>query len=305
MSVPAAAVGFLRTGAARRLRDHLARSTAWRAVARSEALLARFLRTEEGQAARILPALAGEELERLAPAAARLRADLVARAAGKVGAALERIGQDAFRALVGLVRDRWRKLELETLRGWAAEYLVKDLPELKALLARLEARVARREGWRRPELVRDLVTADGRAWGDWTVISVSEDGKRLWVMAVIESKSISNARDLADMKRSGFGQFLWDWLRARSMGLKVPAVEGPGLHFDPPEIVAELPGPHVNPERDLYTEYVAFTPRGVGEAGRRKLAAQGFALAQGNDWVWPVDPDTLSELLQLIRRADR
>jgi hypothetical protein len=86
--------------------------------------------------------------------------------------------------------------------------------------------------------------------------------KRLWIMAIVESKSPSNFKD-------AFDQLTKDVKRIRTEGISIH-----GEYFSPDEIHIELPKPGTLP-KDAVTELIAAIPEAPANsiAGERALAA--------------------------------
>jgi hypothetical protein len=90
---------------------------------------------------------------------------------------------------------------------------------------------------------------------------INGKNKRLWIMAILESKSLSNFKE-------AFEQLINDVKRILRDGVTID-----GEYFSPDEIHIELPKPGTLPE-DAVTELIAAIPeeRAVSVAGQRALA---------------------------------
>jgi hypothetical protein len=188
--------------------------------------------------------------------------------------------------------------DFKAIRGEVVEFFIREAPNTAALLSTLEERASRVKGWGKPELVRGVRTPDNLEIADWMIVSQHENGD-LWVMAIIESKSVSNTVDLAAGERP-VGQHLWDYIRMRSEGLVLDWDVQP-REFTPKQIKVnprQAFGP-VPPPSALPTELIAVTPREFTEGQLKKLRPQGVGLTR---WPWPVDED---ELLRLVRQLKR
>lgn len=219
---------------------------------------------------------------------------------------LAAIDQATFVELLQLALLRGNR-SLESLRGLLVERLLRTLPEV-ANLERVLNRVVvaankRGPGWSKVRMVSGVVDGHGKEVGDLLMVATHEDG-RLWVLAVLESKSLSNTDDLARLKDLPVGQHLWDLARARTRGLVVE-----GRTFKPGKVVmepvpigrrtgadavvgvkaaadraAEMAGGH-------YTQFIGFTPREMTKGEIRRVSTQGIQI---ESWPWPFDLADLS-----------
>ena len=185
------------------------------------------------------------------------------------------------------------------LRGIIVERYVPDMREMGALLSNL-ANYARRSDrkWSTPTLISGVRTPDGREIADWMVLCTHPDG-RIWVMALIESKSISNTADLVSHRGTGLGQHLWDILRAKSQGLQIERVDAQGNLTQtvvlPSKLVLQPRPLQGSTSSGLYTDLIGVTPRAFSNGELRKLSSQCVSIER---WPWPVDED---EMLRFLR----
>jgi hypothetical protein len=175
------------------------------------------------------------------------------------------------------------------------------LPELDQLMVAMrKVRQATNqrlgERWGPPRFASNVLDGNARQLGDLLIVSVHPDG-RVWVLAVLESKSVSNIEDLARLGNRPVGQHLWDYLRGRSTGLTID-----GRYFKPAQVqlapvpVTQWSGPAVvgtKPEATrlaemtgAYTQFIGFVPRELTNGQVRNIAAQGI---QVEIWRWPFD----------------
>jgi hypothetical protein len=204
---------------------------------------------------------------------------------------LARFDQRVWAETIARLLNRGRE-DLRALRGVIVERFVPDMQQMTGLLKTLEKRVTK--GWTRPRLVSGARTPDGTELADWLIISEGPNGE-LWIMAIIESKSISNTRDLVRSRGRDVGQHLWDYLRMKSEGL-VLQIEGEVRTFRPRQIqVNPVPLGAPPPKSGLTTELIAVTPREFTAGELRNLSHQGANITR---WPWPVDEDEMSRLIR-------
>lgn len=188
------------------------------------------------------------------------------------------------------------------LRGIIVERFVPGMKEMKVLLRDMEAYTKRiGKGWSVPKLYSGARTPNGREIADWMVISRHSDGK-VWVMSVIESKSISNTADLISHKGEEGGQLLWDFVRAKVDGLVLEHTDNEGnvvrLVVDAKQLVIEPRPLRGGTANGLYTSFIGVTPREFTNGELRKIAAQHVDIER---WPWPVDE---FELMHMIRALE-
>ncbi|MEU7827237.1 hypothetical protein [Catellatospora sp. NPDC049133] len=190
----------------------------------------------------------------------------------------------------------------QSLRGLIVERLARSLPELEDMMSALDKVRARASAklskkWGKVQLVGGVTDGQGKQLGDLLAISVHPDG-RVWVLAVFESKSISNLDDLTRLKDLPVGQHLWDYVRAKGHGLMID-----GRHFKPEKVVLEpvpvrartggtaVVGPKDAAQRlaemdGYYTQFIGFAPKEMSNNQALRIAAQGIQLEL---WRWPFD----------------
>lgn len=190
----------------------------------------------------------------------------------------------------------------ESLRGLLVEKLFRDLPEAVELVKSMDKirLVANRglKGWGPARIVIGVRDRLGRELGDLMVVSEHTDG-RVWVMALVESKSLSNTRDLVEHGERAVGQHLWDYTRANATGLMIE-----GVYYKPSQVVLKpvpparwtgagaVVGLKSAAERTqelaggLFTQFIGYAPREMTKGEIRTVAAQGIQLEV---WTWPFD----------------
>ncbi|GIF97709.1 hypothetical protein [Catellatospora citrea] len=190
----------------------------------------------------------------------------------------------------------------QSLRGLIVERLARSLPELEDMVkaldrVRLRASEKLAKKWGKVQLVGGVADGQGKQLGDLLVVSVHPDG-RVWVLAVFESKSISNIDDLTRLKDLPVGQHLWDYVRAKGHGLIID-----GRRFAPEKVVLEpvpfraragttaVVGAKSTADRlaemsGYYTQFIGFAPKEMSNNQALRIAAQGIQLEL---WRWPFD----------------
>ena len=230
---------------------------------------------------------------------------------GKVDAAV-------FAELIQVAMARGNR-SFEALRGLLVERLLRTLPEFDELMKTLDLALAaankRARGWGPATVVSGVVDGEGKEIGDLLVISTHKDG-RVWIMSVLESKSISNTKDLVNLADRAVGQHLWDFARARSRGVSIDGkfVKPSKVVMEPVPVVQRTGGAVIDAKataerarqmtRGLYTEFVGFAPREMTNGELRRIAAQGIQL---EIWRWPFTIDEFSmfqrDLVDLLGKA--
>jgi hypothetical protein len=211
--------------------------------------------------------------------------------------------------LVGFEEDVWAETvaatiaegdtELRSLRGKIVERFIPGMKEMRELYARL-GKLAESKGWKILEPISGARTPDGNEIADWMIVAEHKDG-RIWVMALIESKSISNTRDLVSHKGRGVGQHLWDWIRLKTEGLVLTKEGGEAVKYLPEKIEgAPVPLGAPPPSHGLTTDLIGVTPRDFTKGELKKLAGLGVDIKR---WPWPVDQDEFAKMLQELRNA--
>lgn len=190
----------------------------------------------------------------------------------------------------------------QSLRGLIVERLARSMPELEDMVkaldrVRLRASEKLAKKWGKVQLVGGVADGQGKQLGDLLVVSVHPDG-RVWVLAVFESKSISNVDDLTRLKDLPVGQHLWDYVRAKGHGLIID-----GRHFAAEKVVLEpvpfrartgttaVVGQKNAADRlaemnGYYTQFIGFAPKEMSNSQALRIAAQGIQLEL---WRWPFD----------------
>jgi len=203
--------------------------------------------------------------------------------------------------MIRKVMDR-KGRSLESLRGLLVEALGRNIPETGELLDAMEfvrkrANKALKKKWSPARLVSGVRDGTERELGDLLVVSENADG-RVWIMAIIESKSFSNVTDLSTHGDRKVGQHLWDWRRAKTRGVSFE-----GRHYKAQDVVIEpVPaaawggGAYVPKKKSAadrvremsgyYTEFIGFAPQEMSVEKLGNLADQGIQLEY---WPWPFD----------------
>lgn len=216
------------------------------------------------------------------------------------------VDEQAFAELVQIVSKRGRRSS-EAVRGLIVERLLRAMPEFEGLLDSMDLIVAaankRGKGWGPARLAHGVVDGHGKEVGDLLIVSQHKDG-RLWVLAVVESKSFSNASHLGHLKDLDVGQHLWDWARAKSRGLFVDGThyKRSKLEFTPvptsDKVEAGVVGAKTVAKRvddaskGLYTQFIGFVPKKLGKADVLRVADQGIQIEV---WEWQFDLDLLDK----------
>jgi hypothetical protein len=231
------------------------------------------------------------------------------------------LDKGALADMVRMVMERGEK-SFESLRGILVEALARKLPSTEALRSSLDsirkqANKVLKEKWGPVRIVSAVRDGNSRELGDLLMICEDPDG-RVWVMAIIESKSFSNVADLSTHGEKKVGQHLWDWTRAKTSGLQI---EG---KFYPPKKIEMGPvpnaawgGPAVVSEKTAaqrakemagghYTEFIGFAPQELSNDKLLNMAVQGVQL---EFWPWPFDIAEFNafqkELTRTVERALR
>lgn len=203
--------------------------------------------------------------------------------------------QEWAEAMARLI-NRGEKEDIKAIRGVIVERFIPGMKEMAKLYDDM-VKLAKASGFDVPALVSGVRTLDGRELADWMIIAQRKDGS-VWIMALIESKSISNTADLVLHGEKPVGQHLWDIWRAKSVGFKVEKVHKGGISttsFKPEKVIAGLPS-STQP-----TRLIAVTPRDFTPAEVKKLAVKGLPLP--DRWEWPVDQTQLKNMLEELMKA--
>ncbi|UUL83805.1 hypothetical protein [Sphingomonas qomolangmaensis] len=232
-----------------------------------------------------------------AEVAQRLRAQLLSRFEW-----LDKVSDQAFVEIYLTVHNRGKMVDV-VVRGLTVERLIAEMKEMARLTRELETQLAARgKGWGKLQLLSGLKTGDGRQIADWTLCAVHEDG-RIWVMAIIESKSISNMEHLIEQKGRGTGQFLKDFMRAKLEGLIIDIVDLQGnispRKFRPAQVLLEPIPPGATKLGPYPTRFIGVVPDKF--SARQLLNAETAGLAM-ETWAWPVSQ---SEMLKLINAIEK
>lgn len=206
-----------------------------------------------------------------------------------------RLTEQEWAETVATVMAKGERVNLRGLRGVVVERLVPKMKEMEKLYADM-VKLAKARKWRPPALVTGVRTLDGKELADLMIIAEHEDG-RVWLMAIVESKSISNTADLIAHGEQPVGQHLWDLFRARSEGVRIEKFEHGGLtqtSYPPDKIVAAVapPKPAGN---ELATRLIGIAPREFTSGELNRLAVQGVTIER---WPWPVDDERLLKMLE-------
>jgi len=196
------------------------------------------------------------------------------------------------------------KRSYEALRGLIVEKMGWDLTETKDMHAAMEKvtkALAKRFGtkWSAPRLVANVTDGEGKQLGDLLLISTAPDG-RVWIMAVIESKSLSNTVELSKMEGKELGQHMWDWVRAKTRGVIID-----GKVYKPGKVLCEPVPAASRASTDAvvsvksaatrqaemtgyYTQFIAFVPKDLTAGQIRNISRQGIQI---ETWLRPFDLD--------------
>lgn len=197
------------------------------------------------------------------------------------------------------------KMSSEALRGLLVERICRALPETRDLLHAMDKVMlaankgtAKGKGWKNLRFAYSMVDGHGKQLGDLTIVCEHPDG-RVWIMAIIESKSVSNTGDLAKLGDLPVGQHLWDFTRAKGSGVVID-----GRMFKPSKVETrpvptgswgEKAGAVATKSTDQrvkemaagrFTQFIGFVPREMMPYEALRVAADGFQLEL---WKWPFD----------------
>jgi hypothetical protein len=218
------------------------------------------------------------------------------------------VGMDkaTFAEMVALAVERGR-MSPQSLRGLLVEKLCRTLPDTRELLGAMDAvqkaankGLAKGARWGRPRFAYSIVDKAGKQLADLSIICEGPNG-RVWIMAVIESKSASNVDDLVKLHGKNVGQHLWNYTRAKSGGVVIDGefIKPSKLEFTPVPVgkwgeragavakkdaaarVKEMSG-------GLYTQFIGFVPQELSPYRALQLAEDGI---QVELWRWPFDLD--------------
>lgn len=265
---------------------------------------------EKKTIARRWKSLALAALDRLAVDVSKvaLAAGMVAAEAAKLQvklkdrfAWLSKFSEQAFAEVYATVLNRGRHVDV-VVRGLAVERFIPDMAQMDALTGDL-AKLLKASGkdWGPPKLLSGLRSGDSRQIADWVVCSIHKDG-RIWVMALVESKSISNMEHLIEQKGRGVGQFLWDYLRAKDKGLIIDVVDAHGnvtpRSFEAGKVLLEpvMSGATKTPKYP--TRFIGVIPEKFSERALLNKKSAGLII---DEWLWPISQ---SELLKLIGKIE-
>lgn len=213
---------------------------------------------------------------------------------------LTRVDPAAWRTTVLILLARKRQ-EFKALRGLIVEAFVPDMAEMKALLADCRKLVGTRKGWGPPRQVTGARTLDGREIGDLLVISEHPDG-RVWIMAIVESKSLSNTKDLITLPGEP-GQHLWDYVRFKTNGFKLPGPPGKASEWLPEKIEIEPIPRGTKPRPGAFeTKLIAVTPEDFTPYQVNRLIAAGHDIVH---WRWPINPGEFDPFLREVSKVLR
>jgi hypothetical protein len=154
------------------------------------------------------------------------------------------------------------------------------------------------KGWGQPEVVSGVRTPNCKELADWMIVSQHPDG-RIWIMAIIESKSISNTKDLMEHQGANFGQHLWDIYRALGEGMDVERTTADQVvttPYRPPKVVGGVP-PAAS---GFNTRFIAVKPRDFTTGEVNSLGIQRIHI---EEWPWPVDEHKTLKLIEDLINA--
>lgn len=214
---------------------------------------------------------------------------------------LKGIQPGTFADMVGDAMGRGKR-SFEALRGLIIEKMVRDLPQAAKLLEHMEEIVlaeAKRTGrkWSKPRWANGIRDLNGREWGDLVLVSTS--GDEVWIVAIIESKSFTNVKELAEQEGKQVGQHVWDWVRAKTIGLEVE-----GKTFARGKVHCEPVPPNkwmatskdaVVGAKDLatrkaqmqggrYTQFIGFAPKELSDGQILAVSGQGVQIEMWGQW---------------------
>lgn len=200
---------------------------------------------------------------------------------------------------------------LRVLMGLIIERYIPEMAQMRRLL-RESRTLATKAGkqWSEPVLVSGCRTLEKKGkelevkeLGDWLIVSRHEDG-RVWVMAIIESKSLHSVDGLipgAGEGQVGAGQHLWDIARFRSEGFRYAETVGSTLvEYRVPSakvVVEHMPPVAQRKPGGYYTRLVAVAPRPLKASELKRLGAAGVDLEH---WDWPIEPRELLPMVDQI-----
>jgi hypothetical protein len=195
--------------------------------------------------------------------------------------------------------NRGEKENLRGIRGVIVERFIPTMKQMEKLYADM-VKLAKANGWKEPALVSGVRTINGKELADWMIVAEHKDG-RVWIMAIVESKSVSNTKDLVLHGEKPVGQHLWDIWRAKKDGIKIERLEKGGLttmSYPPNKIVAGVSAPGTQLKET--TRLIGVTPRDFTVGEFNKLAVKGVNVER---WAWPVDEDELFRMLKELMGA--
>jgi hypothetical protein len=112
--------------------------------------------------------------------------------------------------------------------------------------------------------------------------------KKIWIMAILESKSPSNFKE-------AFEQLIKDVQRILKEGMTIQ-----GQYYSPDEIHIELPKPGTKPE-DAVTELIAAIPKDPNTSiGAQRALAAGLKRAQIDVWTETAAEDEIQAAADLV-----
>lgn len=214
---------------------------------------------------------------------------------------LDKFSEQAFAEVYATVLNRGHHVDV-VVRGLVVERFIPDMLEMETLLKQM-TKLAKESGkkWGAPKLMSGLRTPNGRQIADWVVCSVNQDG-RVWIMALVESKSISNMENLIGQEGRGVGQFLWDHLRAKGEGLIIDAVDAQGnvsvRSFAAADVLLEPVMRGVGKTPRFPTRFIGVIPEKFSKRAALNKNSAGLLI---DEWTWPVSQ---AEVLKLIRKIE-
>ncbi|GLR83773.1 hypothetical protein [Bradyrhizobium iriomotense] len=204
-----------------------------------------------------------------------------------------KLSRQEWNEAIARLINRGNKEDVKAIRGVIVERFVQGMDEFAKLYDEMAVLAAKTKGWQKPEIVSGVRTPNGRELADWMIVSQHPDG-RIWIMAIVESKSISNTKDLVEHKGADFGQHLWDIYRALGEGMDVERTTSGQVtktRYLPPNVVGGVPSATSS---GFGTRFIAVKPRDFTTGELNRLGVQGIRIEQ---WPWPVDERRMLDLV--------
>lgn len=213
---------------------------------------------------------------------------------------LAKFDERAFAEVYATVVTRGRHVDV-VVRGLCVERFIPDMDEMTTLFRDLGKLIkAADKDWGAPVLLSGLHTLNRRQIADWAVCSIHKDG-RIWVMALIESKSISNMEELIENEGRGTGQFMWNYLRAKGEGLVIDVVDAQGnvmpRTFAAAKVLLEPITNGASKTPKYPTRFIGVIPEKFSARSRLNAKSVGLFI---HEWKWPVSQGEMLKLIQAI-----